>query len=52
VLFCKIKVKNKKFLIMAQNQFDAQVKKIRSNNGTEFKNTQVDDFLDEEDIKH
>jgi transposase InsO family protein len=26
-------------------------KKIRSDNGTEFKNTQVEDFLDEEDIK-
>jgi transposase InsO family protein len=42
----------KKFLRMAQNEFDAKVKKIRSDNGTEFKNTQVDDFLDEEGIKH
>jgi transposase InsO family protein len=41
----------KKFLRMAQNEFDAKVKKIRSDNGTEFKNTQVEDFLDEEDIK-
>jgi transposase InsO family protein len=40
-----------KFLRMAQNEFDAKVKKIRSDNGTEFKNTQVEDFLDEEDIK-
>jgi transposase InsO family protein len=38
----------KKFLRKAQNEFDAEVKKIRSNNGTEFKNTQVEDFLDEE----
>jgi hypothetical protein len=37
---------------MAQNKFDAKVKKIRSDNGTEFKNTQVEDFLDEEGIKH
>jgi transposase InsO family protein len=42
----------KKFLKRAQNEFDAKVKKIRSDNDTEFKNTQVEDFLDEEDIKH
>jgi hypothetical protein len=42
----------KKFLRMTQNEFDAKVKKIRSDNGTKFKNTQVEDFLDEEDIKH
>jgi hypothetical protein len=29
----------KKFLKRAQNEFDAKVKKIRSDNGTEFKNT-------------
>jgi transposase InsO family protein len=37
---------------MAQNEFDVKVKKIRSGNGTEFKNTQVEDSLDEECIKH
>jgi transposase InsO family protein len=42
----------KKFLKRAQNEFDGKVKKIRSDNGTEFKNTQVEDFLDEEWIKH
>jgi transposase InsO family protein len=42
----------KKFLRRAQNEFDVKVKKIRSDNGTEFKNTQVEDFLYEEDIKH
>jgi transposase InsO family protein len=42
----------KKFLKMAQNEFDVKVKKIRSDNNTEFKNTQVEDFLDEEGIKH
>jgi transposase InsO family protein len=36
----------------AQNKFDAEVKTIRSNNGIEFKNTQVEDYLDEEGIKH
>jgi hypothetical protein len=44
----------KKFLRRAQNKFDDKVKKIRSDNDTEFKNknTQVEDFLDEEAIKH
>jgi transposase InsO family protein len=42
----------KKLLGRAQNKFDAKVKKIRSDNDTEFKNTQVEDFLDEEGIKH
>jgi hypothetical protein len=37
---------------MIQNKFDVKVKKIRSDNGTEFKNTQVEDFLDEEGIKN
>jgi hypothetical protein len=41
-----------KFLRRVQNEFDAKVKKIRSDNITEFKNTQVENFLDEEDIKH
>jgi transposase InsO family protein len=41
----------KKFLRREQNKFDAKVKKIISDNGTEFKNTQVEDFLDE-GIKH
>jgi hypothetical protein len=42
----------KKFLKRAQNEFDTKVMRIRSNNGTEFKNPQVEDYLDEEDIKH
>jgi transposase InsO family protein len=42
----------KKFLRRAQSEFDTKVKKIRSDNGTEFKSTQVEDFLDEEGIKH
>jgi hypothetical protein len=37
---------------MAQNKFDTKLKKIRSDNNIEFKNTQVEDFLDEEDIKY
>jgi transposase InsO family protein len=42
----------KKFLRRAQNEFDIKVKKIRSDNDTEFKNTQVKYFLDKEGIKH
>jgi transposase InsO family protein len=42
----------KKFARQAQNEFDVKIKKIRSDNGSEFKNTQVEDFLDEEGIKH
>jgi transposase InsO family protein len=42
----------KKFLNGAQNEFDAKVKRIRSDNGIEFKNTQVEDYLDKEGIKH
>jgi transposase InsO family protein len=42
----------KKLLKRAQNEFHAKVKKIRSDNDTEFKNTQVEDCLDEEGIKH
>jgi transposase InsO family protein len=42
----------KKFLRRAENEFDAKVKKIRSDNATKFENTQVEDFLNNEGIKH
>ena len=42
----------KKFLRRAQNKFSLRVKKIRSDNECEFKNMQVEEYLDEEDIKH
>src|SRR5699024_9464475 len=42
----------KRFLRRAQNEFELKVKKIRSDNGTEFKNLQVEEFLEEEGIKH
>jgi transposase InsO family protein len=42
----------KKFLKRAQNEFDGKIKKIRSDNDTEFKNTQVEDYLNEEGINH
>jgi hypothetical protein len=42
----------KGFLIRAQNEFTLRIKKIRSDNGTEFKNSQIEGFLEEEGIKH
>jgi transposase InsO family protein len=41
----------KRFLRWAQNEFRLRIKMIRSNNGTEFKNSQIEGFL-EEGIKH
>jgi hypothetical protein len=35
-----------------QIEFGLRIKKIRSNNGTEFKNSQIQGFLEEEGIKH
>jgi transposase InsO family protein len=29
-----------------------KIKRVRSNNGMEFRNTNIEDFLDEEGIKH
>ena len=42
----------KRFLRRAQNEFELKVKKIRSDNGFEFKNLQVEEYLEEEGIKH
>jgi transposase InsO family protein len=42
----------KGFLRQAQNKFGLSIKKIRSDNGTEFKNSQIEGFLEEEGIKH
>jgi transposase InsO family protein len=36
----------------AQNEFGLRNKKIRSDNGTEFKNSQIEGFLEEEGIEH
>jgi hypothetical protein len=38
----------KRFLRQAQNEFGLRIKKIRSDNGTEFKNSQIEGFLEEE----
>jgi hypothetical protein len=42
----------KGFLRRAQNEFGLRIKKIRSDNGTEFKNSQIEGFLEKEGIKH
>jgi transposase InsO family protein len=42
----------KGFLRRAQNEFGLRIKKIKSDNGTEFKNSQIEGFLEEEGIKH
>jgi hypothetical protein len=40
------------FLRRAQNEFGLRIKKIRSDNRTEFKNSQIKGFLEDEGIKH
>jgi transposase InsO family protein len=42
----------KRFLRWAQNEFGLRIKKIRRDNGTDFKNSQIEGFLEEEGIKH
>jgi transposase InsO family protein len=42
----------KKFIRRVQNEFELKVKDIRSDNSLVFRNTQVEDLLDEEGIKH
>jgi hypothetical protein len=42
----------KGFLRRAQNEFEIKVKKIRSDNGSEFKSLQAEEYLEEKGIKH
>jgi hypothetical protein len=42
----------KRFLRRSQNEFELKAKKIRSDNGSEFKNLQVQEYLEEEGINH
>ena len=42
----------KKFVRRAQNEFELKIKNVRSDNRTKFKNTSIEEFLDEEGIKH
>jgi transposase InsO family protein len=48
----QIQIILKKFLKQTQNEFIFRTKKIRSDNGTEFKNSQIEAFLEDECIKH
>jgi transposase InsO family protein len=36
----------------SQNEFKLRIKKIRSDNGTKFKNSQIEGFFEKEGIKH
>ncbi|RLM61403.1 hypothetical protein C2845_PM14G03300 [Panicum miliaceum] len=38
----------KKFARRAQNEFDVKIKKVRSDNGSEFKDTNIEEYLDQE----
>ena len=42
----------KKFITRAENEFELKVKKVRSDNGSEFRNTRVEEGCDEKEIKH
>jgi transposase InsO family protein len=42
----------KSFGILAQNQFDFDIKKVRSDNGSELKNARIDEYCDDKGIKH
>jgi transposase InsO family protein len=42
----------KKFATRAQNEFEMKIKRVRSDNGTEFKNTNIEEYIDGEGISH
>jgi transposase InsO family protein len=42
----------KSFAILAQNQFEFDDKKGRSDNGSKFKNNRIDEYCDDKGIKH
>jgi transposase InsO family protein len=48
----EVQGKVKTFIRRAQMEFGLPIKKVRSDNGSEFRNTYVEEFLDEEGIKH
>jgi hypothetical protein len=41
----------KSFAILSQNQFEFDIKKVRSDNGSEFKNARIDEYFDDKGIK-
>ena len=47
-----VQEKIKIFVRKAQREFGLPIKKMRSDNGIKFKNTLVEEFLDDESIKH
>jgi transposase InsO family protein len=42
----------KSFAIFAQNQFNFDIKKVRSDNESEFKNVRIDEYCDDKGINH
>jgi transposase InsO family protein len=42
----------KGFAKRAENEFDFKIKKIRSDNGSEFKKSRIEDYCDEKGVKH
>ena len=48
----QVQEKVKIFVRRAQREFGLPIKKIKSDNGTKFKNTLVEEFLNDEGIKH
>jgi hypothetical protein len=48
----EVQGKVKTFIRRAQREFELPTKKVRSDNGSEFRNSNVEEFLDEEGIKH
>ena len=54
IITYKIEVQEvfKRFSLRASTNFGVKIKPIRSDNGTEFKNTGLDDYLDELGITH
>jgi transposase InsO family protein len=42
----------KTFIKRVQNEFETMIKKVRSDNGSEFKNRGVDELCDEYGIRH
>ena len=48
----EVQGKVKTFIRRAQREFGLPIKKVRSDNGTKFRNTNVEEFLNEEGINH
>ena len=42
----------KSFVKSVHNEFEVTIKKVRSDNGSEFKNTRIDELCDEFGIRH